>query len=134
MHVLAADQAAWSSRFAGTEGDRFTGLPAYDFAPHYVDVPSGDGETLRVHYVDEGPRDGEVVLLEASGLHSNREAFVRLSQAHLIVLVVEARASTVPVVENALGVSRTAFRKVDGVILNRRRFEVPPHVLRWLRR
>ena len=27
VHVLAADQAAWSSRFAGTEGDRFTGLP-----------------------------------------------------------------------------------------------------------
>ncbi|MCH8181283.1 MAG: lipopolysaccharide biosynthesis protein [Proteobacteria bacterium] len=77
---------------------------------------------------------GEVVLLEASGLHSNREAFVRLSQAHQIVLVVEARASTVPVVENALGVLRTAFRKVDGVILNRRRFEVPPHVLRWLQR
>jgi len=77
---------------------------------------------------------GEVVLLEAAGLHSNREAFVRLGQAHLIVLVVEARASTVPVVDNALGVLRTAFSKVDGVILNRRQFEVPPHVLRWLQR
>lgn len=77
---------------------------------------------------------GEVVLLEASGLHSNREAFVRLSQANLIVLVVEARASTIPVVDNALGVLRTAFRKVDGVIVNRRRFELPPKVLRWLQR
>jgi len=77
---------------------------------------------------------GEVVLLEASGLHSNRDAFVRLGQAGLIVLVVEARASTVPLVDNALGVLRTAFRKVDGVILNRRRFEVPPHVLQWLQR
>ncbi|MDH3333543.1 MAG: haloalkane dehalogenase, partial [Gammaproteobacteria bacterium] len=37
---------------------RFEGLPAYDFAPHYVDV---DG--MRMHYVDEGPREGEVVLL-----------------------------------------------------------------------
>ena len=77
---------------------------------------------------------GEVILLEASGLHSNRDAFVRLSRANLIVLVVEARASTVPVVDNALGVLRTAFRKVDGVIVNRRRFEVPPNVLRWLQR
>jgi flagellar motor protein MotB len=73
-------------------------------------------------------------LLEASGLHSNRDAFVRLSQANLSVLVVEARASTVPVVDNALGVLRTAFRKVDGVIVNRRRFEVPPNILRWLQR
>jgi len=92
------------------------------------------GLTVRVNPQPAVAAPGEVVLLEASGLHSNREAFVRLSQAHQIVLVVEARASTVPVVENALGVLRTAFRKVDGVILNRRRFEVPPHVLRWLQR
>ncbi len=59
---------------------------------------------------------------------------MRLSQAHLIALVAEARASTMPVVENALCVLRTAFRKVDGVIVNRWRFEVPPHVLRWLPR
>jgi uncharacterized protein involved in exopolysaccharide biosynthesis len=94
---------------------------------------------LRVRLnVAEGEPDraqpGEVLLLEAAGLLSNREAFVRLSRAGLIVLVVEARASTVPVVENALGVLRTAFHKVDGVIINRRRFEVPPHVLRWLQR
>jgi len=41
-----------------TPDDRFAGLPGYDFAPHYVEV---DG--LRVHCVDEGPRDGQVVLL-----------------------------------------------------------------------
>ena len=92
------------------------------------------GLKVRVNAQPAVAAPGEVVLLEASGLHSNRDAFVRLSQAHLIVLVVEARASTVPVVDNALGVLRTAFRKVDGVILNRRRFEVPPHVLRWLQR
>jgi flavin reductase (DIM6/NTAB) family NADH-FMN oxidoreductase RutF len=27
VHVLAEAQAAWSARFAGTEGDRFAGLP-----------------------------------------------------------------------------------------------------------
>jgi haloalkane dehalogenase len=41
-----------------TPDERFANLPGYPFEPHYVDV--GDG--LRVHYVDEGPADGEVVL------------------------------------------------------------------------
>lgn len=27
VHLLAADQAAWSTRFAGAEGDRFAGVP-----------------------------------------------------------------------------------------------------------
>jgi len=75
-----------------------------------------------------------VVLLEASNLLSNREAFVRLGQAGMIVLVVQAGASVVPVVDNALGVLRTAFHKVDGVILNRRRFEVPARVLQFFQR
>ncbi|HEV7677628.1 MAG TPA: haloalkane dehalogenase [Candidatus Dormibacteraeota bacterium] len=41
-----------------TPDERFAGLPGYPFAPHHVEV---DG--LRIHHVDEGPRDGEVVLL-----------------------------------------------------------------------
>ena len=46
-----------------TPDERFANLPGYDFEPHYVEVPSGDGGTLRVHYVDEGPRDAAPVLL-----------------------------------------------------------------------
>jgi haloalkane dehalogenase len=46
-----------------TPDERFRGLPGYDFAPHYVDVDDTEGGTLRVHYVDEGPPDGPVVLL-----------------------------------------------------------------------
>ncbi len=92
------------------------------------------GLKVRVNPESGPAQPGEVVLLEASNLLSNREAFLRLARADLIVLVVEARASVVPVVDNALGVLRTAFRKVDGVILNRRRFEVPPHVLRFFQR
>jgi len=42
-----------------TPDDRFVGLEGYDFAPHYAEV--GDG--LRMHFVDEGPRDGQVVLM-----------------------------------------------------------------------
>lgn len=42
-----------------TPDERFVGLPDWTFAPHYVEV--GDG--LRVHVVDEGPRDAAPVLL-----------------------------------------------------------------------
>ena len=46
-----------------TPDDRFEGLPGYSFAPHYVDVPDGEGGKLRVHYIDEGPRDADPVLM-----------------------------------------------------------------------
>lgn len=40
-----------------TPDARFEGLPGYDFAPNYCDV---DG--LRLHYLDEGPRDGSPIV------------------------------------------------------------------------
>jgi haloalkane dehalogenase len=46
-----------------TPDDRFANLPGHPFEPHYVDVADGEDGVLRVHYVDEGPRDGDVVLL-----------------------------------------------------------------------
>ncbi len=49
--------------FLRTPDERFTGLADWPFAPHYLDIDSLDGGTLRLHYVDEGPRDGAVVLL-----------------------------------------------------------------------
>lgn len=45
-----------------TPDERFEKLPGYPFAPHYTEVPDGEGGTLRVHHVDEGPRDGALVL------------------------------------------------------------------------
>lgn len=42
----------------------FTGLNDYPFAPHYTDITDADsGAGLRIHYVDEGPRDAPVVLM-----------------------------------------------------------------------
>ena len=46
-----------------TPDQRFAGLPDFPFEPHYADVDDPDGGTLRVHYLDEGPTDGPVVLL-----------------------------------------------------------------------
>lgn len=46
-----------------TPDDRFANLPGYDLEPHYVDVASGDGGTLRMHYVDEGPATADPVLM-----------------------------------------------------------------------
>lgn len=46
-----------------TPDERFANLPGYPFEPHYLEIPDGEGGTLRMHYVDEGPRDGGIVLL-----------------------------------------------------------------------
>ncbi len=46
-----------------TPDECFNGLPGYAFAPHYLEVDDSEGGTLRVHYVDEGPRDAAPVLL-----------------------------------------------------------------------
>lgn len=45
-----------------TPEERFVGLTGYDFAPHYFDVAAAGGTRLRMHYLDEGPRDGEPIL------------------------------------------------------------------------
>lgn len=45
-----------------TPDERFANLPGYAFAPHYVEIPSGDGAPLRVHYADEGPANADPVL------------------------------------------------------------------------
>jgi haloalkane dehalogenase len=46
-----------------TPDERFTGLADYSFEPHYAEVDDLDGGVLRVHYLDEGPRDASPVLL-----------------------------------------------------------------------
>ncbi len=48
-----------------TPDERFDALAGYDYSPHYIEIPSGDGSgPLRVHYLDEGPASGaEKILL-----------------------------------------------------------------------
>ena len=44
--------------FSRTPDSNFRGLPDYSFAPHYL-----DWRGLRVHHLDEGPRDAPVMLM-----------------------------------------------------------------------
>lgn len=100
---------------------------------HLTELLRQRGHTVRI----DGPapaQPGEILLLDAGGFFSNQEAFVILRQADLITLIVEAETTTVPILENALSTLNTAFKRVDGIILNRRRFEIPERVLSTLAR
>jgi len=46
-----------------TPEERFAALADYPFAPQYRIVTDADGTELRIHYLDEGPADGPIVLL-----------------------------------------------------------------------
>jgi haloalkane dehalogenase len=46
-----------------TPDDHFVGLEGWAFAPHYATITDADGTALRLHYIDEGPRDAAPVLL-----------------------------------------------------------------------
>ena len=67
-------------RVLRTPDSRFVDLPDYPFEPHYLEVEPN----VRMHYVDEGPRDGSVVLM----LHG--EPSWSYLYRHMIPPVVEA--------------------------------------------
>jgi haloalkane dehalogenase len=46
-----------------TPDERFAALPGWTFEPRYLDVPDGEGGSLRMHYIDEGAADATPVLL-----------------------------------------------------------------------
>ncbi|MBT4522974.1 MAG: haloalkane dehalogenase [Halieaceae bacterium] len=48
--------------FVRTPEQCFDNLYNYPFEPNYTEVSDLEGGVLRMHYLDEGPRDGEVVL------------------------------------------------------------------------
>jgi len=41
----------------------FANLPDYPFAPHYAEIPDARFGSLRMHFVDEGPRDAPIALM-----------------------------------------------------------------------
>lgn len=50
-----------------TPDSQFENLPDYDFAPHYTTIHDEDGTPIRIHHIDEGPRDAQPILL----MHGN---------------------------------------------------------------
>lgn len=100
---------------------------------HLRDLLTDLGYRVRV---GDGRRaePGEIQLIDAADFYLNQQAFVHLRDADLIALVIRAKSSTVPKLQNAVATLSTAFKRVDGIILNRRRFEIPERVLTWLGR
>jgi haloalkane dehalogenase len=49
--------------YLSTPNACFSAVEDYPFAEHYINVSDQEGGSLKLHYVDEGPRDGEVVLM-----------------------------------------------------------------------
>lgn len=49
--------------FLRTPDQCFNNLPDYDFEPHYLNVDDNEGGELRLHYLDEGPKDSAPILL-----------------------------------------------------------------------
>ncbi len=49
--------SAATSEIFRTPEERFADLPGFEFEPHYVEL-----EGLRLHYLDEGPRDGTPIV------------------------------------------------------------------------
>lgn len=45
-----------------TPDDRFENLTGYNFQQNYIELNDDDLGPLRIHYLDEGPGDGEIIL------------------------------------------------------------------------
>ncbi len=72
-----------------TPDDRFADLDGYPFTANYVEIDDQDGGTLRVHYLDEGPADGPIVLCmhgEPSWSYLYRKMIPQLVDAGLRVI------------------------------------------------
>jgi pimeloyl-ACP methyl ester carboxylesterase len=79
--------AETGTRFVRTPEERFANLPDYPFEPHYAMV-----EGLRMHYVDEGPRGGPVILMlhgQPSWSYLYRKMIPPLAQASLRAIAVD---------------------------------------------
>lgn len=73
-----------------TPDDCFNNLPGYDFEPNYVEIDDTEGGQLRMHYIDEGPKDGEVIWMqhgEPSWAYLYRKMIRPLAEAGYRVIV-----------------------------------------------
>jgi len=74
-----------------TPDERFHDLPDWPFAPHYVEIPDGEGGRLRMHSVDEGPASAAPILC----LHG-QPTWSYLYRKLIPIFVAEGRRVVVP--------------------------------------
>ena len=46
-----------------TPDDRFEGITDFPYQPNYTNIKTKDGSDLRIHHIDEGPKDGPILSL-----------------------------------------------------------------------
>lgn len=72
-----------------TPDARFEGLADWPYAPRYTEVTDADGTALRIHHVDEGPKDQRPILLmhgEPSWAYLYRKVIAELTaKGHRVV-------------------------------------------------
>jgi haloalkane dehalogenase len=49
--------------FLSTPEACFEKITDFDYAPHFIQVDDTEGASLKLHYIDEGPKDANVVLM-----------------------------------------------------------------------
>ena len=45
-----------------TPDERFENIKGYPFEAHYTTIKTHDDSDLRIHHIDEGPKDGPILL------------------------------------------------------------------------
>jgi haloalkane dehalogenase len=101
-----------------TPDSRFEALPDFSFAPNYLEVSDSEGGQLRMHFVDEGPRNAAPVLM----LHGNPDWSYAFRS--LISAVSEAGYRTIA--PDMLGFGRS------DKLVDRRAHSIDGHI-EWLR-
>ena len=57
-------------RILRTPDPRFADLPGFPQEPRHAEVPDGDGGTLRMAWVEDGPADGLAVAVSGDRLYT----------------------------------------------------------------
>ena len=73
-----------------TPDERFRDLVDFPFEPHYINIDDEDGGTIRMHYIDEGFPDGELILCmhgQPNWSYSFRKMIMPLAEAGFRVIV-----------------------------------------------
>ena len=54
------DEREIDMKILRTPDERFEGITDFPYEPCYTNIKTKDGSELRIHHIDEGPRDGPI--------------------------------------------------------------------------